>query len=134
VSADPAADRDPRAIALAYLAAFSTSDPDAIAACVTQDFFNEHVSALGSSSRGRDEYRSRLPGFLAQFEGLRYDVEEVVVEGDHVVVAYTMRASWKGEHVVAIRGVFRFDVADGLIAHRTDYWDSLDFLRQTGQA
>jgi ketosteroid isomerase-like protein len=29
--------------------------------------------------------------------------------------------------------VFRFDVRDGLIAQRTDYWDSADFLRQTGQ-
>ena len=26
------------------------------------------------------------------------------------------------------------DVRDGLIAHRTDYWDSLTFLRQTGDA
>ena len=134
MSADPPADADPRASALAYLAAFGTGDPDDIAACVTEDFFNEHVSALGSSSRGRDEYRSRLPGFLSQFAGLRYDVEDVVADDNRVVVAYTMRASWKGEHDISIRGVFRFDVVGGLIAHRTDYWDSLEFLRQTGQA
>jgi len=134
VTTDRSADRDARGVALGYVAAFSAGDPDAIAAWVTEDFFNEHASALGSSSLGRDEYRTRLPGFLAQFAGLRYDVEDVVAEGDQVVVAYTMRATWKGEHDITIRGVFRFRVADGLIAHRTDYWDSLDFLRQTGQA
>ena len=134
VSADPPAEPRPRAVALAYLAAFGTGDPDAIAAFVSDDFFNEHVAALGSSSRGRDEYRTRLPGFLAQFPGLRYDVEEVVAEGNLVVVAYTMRAAWNGEHDITIRGAFHFDVVDGLIARRTDYWDSLEFLRQTGQA
>jgi ketosteroid isomerase-like protein len=26
-----------------------------------------------------------------------------------------------------------FEVVDGLIARRTDYWDALTFLHQTGQ-
>jgi hypothetical protein len=33
---------------------------------------------------------------------------------------------------VVIRGVFRFRVEDGLIAHRADYWDGADFQRQVG--
>ena len=104
----------------------------AIASHVTADFWNEHTSALGRSGRGRVEYRRRLPAFLADFAGLRYDVEDVVAEGDRVVVAYTMRARWHGQDV-AIRGVFRLRVEDGLVAHRADYWDGLDFQRQTGQ-
>ena len=32
------------------------------------------------------------------------------------------------------RGVMVIDIRDGLIARRTDYWDSLTVLRQTGQA
>ena len=55
-----------------------------------------------------------------------------MAEGDRVVVAYTMRARWQG-HDVAIRGVFRLRIEDGLVAHRADYWDGLDFQRQTGQ-
>jgi ketosteroid isomerase-like protein len=31
---------------------------------------------------------------------------------------------------VAIRGMFRFRVRDGLIAHRVDYWDALEYQRQ----
>ena len=31
-----------------------------------------------------------------------------------------------------IPGVMLFEIRDGLIARRTDVWDSLTFLRQTG--
>ena len=35
---------------------------------------------------------------------------------------------------IAVRGVMRFRVQHGLIAHRVDYWDSLVFQRQAGLA
>ena len=63
-------------------------------------------------------------------EGLRYDVTRVVADGGAVAAAYTLRATADG-HPVEVRGVMLFDVVDGLIATRTDYWDSLGFLRQT---
>jgi len=117
-----------------YLDALNRGDPDSIAACVTEDFHNEHTSTLGHSRHGRAAYRERLPGFLAEFAGLRYTVEDTIVEGDRAAVAYTMTCSWKGGTAegrpVSIRGVFRFRVADGLIAHRVDYWDSAEFTRQ----
>lgn len=116
-------------VVLSYLAAFRTADPEAIASHVSEDFWNEHVSALGSSSRGRAEYLSRLPGFLADFQELRYEVEETVVEGDRVAVAYSMTARYEGQDV-ALRGMFRFRVSGGLIAHRVDYFDSRTFLDQ----
>ena len=122
----------PREVSLAYVASFASGDPDRIASHVTADFWNEHTSTLGRSGRGRVEYRRRLPAFLADFAELRYDVEDVVAEGDRVVVAYTMRARWQGKDVT-IRGVFRLRIDDGLVAHRADYWDGLDFQRQTGQ-
>ena len=78
-----------------YLAALSSHDVDRIVACVTDDFVNEHTSALGSTSNGRDTYRGRLPGFLGQFEGLRYDVVDTIVEGERAAVRYRMTAnSW----------------------------------------
>jgi steroid delta-isomerase-like uncharacterized protein len=118
-----------------YLDALNSGDPDSIAACVTEDFHNEHTSTLGHSRHGRAAYRERLPGFLAEFAGLRYTVEDTIVEDDRAAVAYTMTCSWTGgpaavARPVSIRGVFRFRVADGLIAHRVDYWDSAEFSRQ----
>ena len=53
-----------------------------------------------------------------------------MADGDRVVVAYTMRARWQGDKPIDVRGVQRLLVADGLVARRVDYWDSLVFLLQ----
>jgi len=118
---------------VAYLAAFSTGDPDAVAANVSDDFVNEHTAALGSGCTGIDEYRRRLPGFLASMPGLRYEVEDVIADGDRVVAQYTLHAV-VDDHPIAVRGAMRFDVRDDRITRRVDYWDSLVFQRQAGLA
>jgi steroid delta-isomerase-like uncharacterized protein len=128
----PASTRD---VVLAYIEAINAGDAEEAATFVTDDFLNEHTSSLGSSLRGRDAYRERLPRFLAQFAGLHYDVEDLVVEDDRAALAYTMTFDWSGDdgtiHPVRIRGVFRFRMHGGRIAHRVDYWDGADFKRQT---
>ncbi|MDG2908721.1 MAG: nuclear transport factor 2 family protein [Acidimicrobiales bacterium] len=115
------------------MASFGAGDPDEIAAHVSDDFENVHNSALGDSCSGRPAYRDRLPAFLSTFEGLSYELLETVTEGDRVAAAYLMRAVHDGT-LVEIPGMFSFVVADGLIKRRVDYFDSLTFLRQTGQA
>jgi hypothetical protein len=107
---------------------------------VTDDFVNEHLAELGFGSVGRDEYRSRLPGFLTAFAGARYTVVTlgVLAETDppahgDVVVRYRFEANHEGT-TIDLPGVMWFAVRDGLVARRTDLWDSLTFLRQTGQA
>ncbi|MYV99188.1 nuclear transport factor 2 family protein [Streptomyces sp. SID3343] len=90
-----------RIAAEAYVAALNTGDPDRIAACVTEDFHNEHTSALGRSLRGRAAYRARLPGFLGEFQGLRYVVEDLLVDGDRAALAYTMTFRVRGGSVSA---------------------------------
>jgi steroid delta-isomerase-like uncharacterized protein len=112
-----------------YIEALNSGDPDRIAGCVSEDFYNEHTSVLGHSRHGRAAYRERLPGFLAEFAGLHYAVEDTIVEDDRAAVAYTMSCTWDGRPV-SIRGVFRFRVSGGLIAHRVDYWDSAEWSRQ----
>ena len=121
-----------------YLAAFGSGDPDAVAACVTDDFVNEHLSELGSGCEGRDEYRRRLPGFLSTFAGARYSIVDVGAldrtDGVEAVVArYRFEATYEGTPI-DIPGVMWFEVRDDRVARRTDLWDSLTFLRQTGQA
>ena len=119
---------------IGYVDALNLGEPETIAAWVTPDFCNEHTSALGSSLRGRDAYRERLPQFLGRFRGLRYDIEDLLVDHDRASVRYRMTCRWAGdddvEHPVAIRGMFWFLVRDGLIAHRIDYWDGTEFTRQ----
>jgi predicted ester cyclase len=121
----------PEDVARGYLDAFGTRDPASVVRFVTEDFVNEHTAALGNSCTGRDEYAQRVPGFLASMPQLRYEIEDVIADGDRVAAAYTMHAFVNGRDV-AVRGVMRFRVVGELIAHRTDYWDSLVFQRQAG--
>ena len=126
-----AGQRTPTEICVGYLEAFSTGEPDVVASFVTDDFINEHTAALGSGCTGIDEYRRRLPGFLSSMPGLRYDIEDVIADGDRVWAAYTLRTT-ANERPIAVRGVMRFVVRDGRVAHRIDYWDSLVFRQQAG--
>lgn len=121
----------PADICRRYLESFATGDPDVVASFVSEDFINEHTSALGSGCQGKDEYRRRLPGFIASMPGLNYEVESQITEGDQVANAYTLRAR-VNEREIAVRGMMRITVRDGLITDRTDYWDSKSFLQQAG--
>lgn len=121
----------PAEVCCEYLSRFARGDADSIAAMVTDDFINEHTAALGADCEGREAYRGRLPGFLASMPGLRYEIEDVIAEGDRVAAAYTLHAT-VNDRPISVRGVMRFVVRGDQIAHRTDYWDSLVFQRQAG--
>ena len=132
-----AADAGPAATVRAYIDALNRGNADDAAACVSDGFINEHTSMLGVSVTGRDAYRERLGPFLESFRGLRYEIEQMIVDGCHVAVAYRMSASWReagagdsSDRPFTIRGMFRFVVEAGRISRRADYWDSGDFLRQ----
>ena len=113
------------------MAALSAADVERVLSHVTDDFHNEHTSAIGVDSFGRDEYAGRLPDFLGQFAGLHYEVIDTIVEDRRASVRYRLTANFQG-HPLDIPGVMLFEVRDGLIARRTDVWDSLTFFRQTG--
>ncbi|TDC84359.1 nuclear transport factor 2 family protein [Actinomadura sp. 7K507] len=126
-----------RAAALRYLAALNRHDADAIAGCVAEGFVNEHAASMGRNVTGRAAYRERLEGFLADFAGLKYDMEDLVVRDVRAVLAYTMsfRLVSAGNVPVRIRGVFRLWVdVDGLVARRVDYWDGDEVTRQLAAA
>ncbi len=116
-----------------YLDALNDHDADAVAVSVTGDFVYEHTSVGGVSRVGREADRQALGGFLTQFQRLHYEVEDAIVDGDRAAVAYTMTAV-VDDRPIAIRGVFRFRVRGGLVAHRVDYWDGAQFARQIGES
>jgi len=121
-------------VVTSYLNAFSRGDPDEIAGFVAEGFHNEHLSSIASSCVGRDEYRQRLPNFLATFVDRSYAVLEVVEQGtamqSQVVVRNDFTALYEGMPI-DIPGVMWFTVENGLIAKRTDVWDSGIFVAQT---
>jgi ketosteroid isomerase-like protein len=102
-------------------------DVEAVLACVSPDFVNEHTAVGGRNRIGRAAYAEALPGFLADFEGLHYEVEDVIGEGERIAVPYAMsfRHVPSGRAPVRVRGIFVFTRGDdGLIGRRVDYWDS----------
>lgn len=119
-----------------YLEAFTRNDPDSVAALVSDGFRNEHLSELGSSCVGRAEYRRRLPHFFASFTDRRYSIVDAIEQQrdscTEVAVRYRFEANYDGTQI-EIPGVMWFSVRDDLITKRVDTWDSLTFLKQTGQ-
>ena len=131
------AEADPATTVRSYIAALNRGNPDDIASHVSDGFINEHTSTLGETITGREAYRARLAGFLENFRELHYEIEQTIVEGQQVAVAYRMSARYRAtgnssslDRPIRIRGMFRFRVEQGRIVHRVDYWDSADFQRQ----
>ena len=95
---------------------------------------NEHTSSLGHSLSGRAAYRERLRGFLDEFRDLHYELEDLIVDGSRAAAPYVMTFRWHGgggdPAQVRIRGIFRFEVSEGFVRRRVDYWDSAEFERQ----
>jgi ketosteroid isomerase-like protein len=113
-----------------YLNAFASGDPAAVVSHVTDDFENIQVGLLGKGCTGADVYAERLVGFLGAFTDLKYDIEELVVDGDKIAAAYKMTFTDNGQSMV-IEGVMVITMRGGKIAVRKDYWDGLSHIKQT---
>lgn len=117
-------------IVRSYLNAFASGDPATVAGHVTDDFENIQVGVLGTGCSGADVYAERLAGFLGAFSDLKYDIEELIADGDKVAVAYKMSFTDNGRPV-EIDGVMVITMRNGKIAVRKDYWDGLSHIKQT---
>ncbi len=114
-----------------YVAGLNAADISAVVGCVSPGFVNRHASELGRPTDGRDAYRAALPRFLADVPGLHYDIEDLVAAdgGSPAAVAYRLTA----DGGIDVHGVWWLVVdTDGLLAARTDYWDSATVMRQRG--
>ncbi len=120
-----------REIALSYLKAFSSGDPDTVAAYVSENFENNQIGLLGTGCKGRDEYRRRLVGYLGTFRNIQYTPEDIIHDGDRVTIAYRMTAQ-DNDRPIEIHGVMLITISDGLVSVRSDYWDGLSYLQQVG--
>lgn len=114
-----------------YLLSFETGAPEQVAAHVADNFQNEHLGFLGAGCSGKAVYLERLKGFLSAFENLSYKIESIVSDEGQGAARYTMRFTQKGRDI-SVQGMMWFTFENGLIVKRTDCWDSLQYLKQTG--
>jgi len=74
------------------------------------------------------------------FPDLQFTMEEMIGEGDRVVVRWTARGTHRGElrgaaptgKAVVITGISILGVANGMIAEHRLNWDTLGMLQQLG--
>jgi ketosteroid isomerase-like protein len=119
-----------RDLIISYLNSFSSGDPDVVVEHVSENFENIQVGELGTGCSGQDAYRKRLGRFLTDFANLRYEIEDIIVQGDNAAATYTMTFE-QDSRTITIPGVMIFTIANGRIAVRKDYWDGLSYQRQT---
>ena len=106
-----------------------------------EDYANYDPSTPGVCLKGREAFKALMKSYRDSFPDLRFDVDDVLVEGDRAVI--TWRAS--GTHKGALMGIpptgksggnvqgmtiTRF--RNGRIVEDRAVWDTLGLLRQLG--
>ncbi len=103
----------------------------------TPDFVLHNASM---TIQGLEAYKQWLSMYLAAFPDAHFTLEDLIVEGDTVVVRQTFRGTHKGDlpglpatnKSGAIRGSTIFELQGDKIRRNSDYWDMVTFLKQVG--
>ncbi len=89
--------------------------------------------------RGPEGFRQFLGGFTAAFPDLRHDIEQVICEGDTVVVQTTARGTHQGElmgmlpatgRTMAISAIAFFTLRDGRVIEQHTSYDLAGMMAQ----
>jgi steroid delta-isomerase-like uncharacterized protein len=89
---------------------------------------------------GLDAYRAYLVALRAAFPDQQWLPEDLIAEGDRVVLLWTLRGSHRGELMgtaptgreVTVTGISAYRVADGKVAEIWVQSDTLGLLQQLG--
>jgi steroid delta-isomerase-like uncharacterized protein len=96
----------------------------------------------GRELRGAEQNRQFISGFRAAFPDVRFTTDDLIAEGDKVVVRYHFQGTHLGDFQgtpptrkrVTYTGILIYRCADGKIAEQWTEFDLLGFLRQLGVA
>lgn len=90
---------------------------------------------------GRDAVFAHFGAVLASLPDIHFDLEQVLSDGDTVIVAWRLTATFTGApyygsvatgRAIDIRGIDRFTVRRGRVASVFAAYDSMDFAVQAG--
>ena len=91
-------------------------------------------------TRGLEAFKQHIADGITAFPDVHMTIEDMIAEGDKVVVRYTFRGTQQGETQgipptgkhVTVPGIFICRCADGKIVEEWDIWDDLSLLEQLG--
>lgn len=128
-----------KATARHYFEAFANKDLAWLDEHIAPDFVR-HDPGLPFEVHGPEGVRHLNSVFLTAFPDLRLDVEDVIGEGEKVLVRLTIRGTHQGELMeipptgreVEVGVLDLFHIADGKLAEHWAAIDNLGLMRQLG--
>ncbi|MGH3086987.1 MAG: ester cyclase [Rubrobacteraceae bacterium] len=113
---------------------------DAVAEMTAPDFFDHDIHVETGIPGGPEDLREALIAIRRGFPDIHVTIEDILAEGDKVVVRNTWRGTHEGEfngipatgRKVEISGIVIWRVSDGMISERWASIDTLGLLRQLG--
>jgi len=102
--------------------------------------FVHHDPSNPEDLKGPDDVKRRLAEVIEAFPDINWTIEDVIAEGDKVVVRWTVRGIHKGEFAgipptgkrIAIQGVHIAQLVNEQIAEDWIIRDSLSMMQQLG--
>src|SRR3990172_559389 len=121
------------------LEAWNAHDVDRAAALYAPDYQGVDVGEA-MPQQGPDGLRRSLGRYLQAFPDLYFILDETVVQGDRIVLAWTARGTHQGPllnipptgRAVVLHGVSLLTVAKGKVARASYIWDVAGLLRGLG--
>lgn len=129
--------QSPKNIAMMWAAAYNSHDPDAAAALYDQNVTNVQMP-WGKAVQGREAMRATYVKVFQAFPDIRVEIENVLEDGQWVVVEWHFSGTMKGEFAghppnnsqFAMRGCEIFQIVDGKILSQRGYWDKATMFTQ----
>jgi steroid delta-isomerase-like uncharacterized protein len=91
---------------------------------------------------GREGDRMRTRMMASAFPDGKWGIDDMIAEGDKVVLRYTLRGTHKGELAslglpptgkeVTMRGITIYRIVDGMFVEAWEHYDRLGLLQQLG--
>ncbi len=105
---------------------------------VSEDFV--YRSANGEEHHGRDGFKELISKYRSAFPDLEFKPNEVIAEGDTVVMLQTTRGTHRGQlmdipasgNEVTLPIMSRLKFRDGKLVDLYESFDSMDMMRQIG--
>ncbi len=123
----------------AYFQALANQDLDAIAGAWAPGGV---MTVLGDEATGPDGLRAYWAEFFGAAPDLRFEVQDMVAEGDQVAVHWAAKGTFAGPNSfqgieptysrLDLAGLDIFDLRDGKIVRERAYTDGSEFARQIG--
>jgi steroid delta-isomerase-like uncharacterized protein len=98
------------------------------------------VHSASTTTQGLEAYKQSLSMYLTAFPDLQFTIEDMIAEGDTVVVRYTTRGTHQGNlwgipatgKQVSATGIFIDHLVNGKAVEQWTNFDDLGLLQQLG--